>query len=37
LLRHRAELLARRRTIQRRRTRPAAELDAWFGRPGAPL
>ena len=37
LLRHRAELLARRRTIQRRRTRPAAELDAWFGRQGAPL
>lgn len=36
LLRHRAELLARRRTIQRRRTRPPAELDAWFGRPGAP-
>jgi GT2 family glycosyltransferase len=37
LLRHRAELLARRRAIQRRRTRPAAELDAWFGRQGAPL
>jgi len=37
LLRHRAELLARRRAIQRRRTAPAAELDAWFGRQGAPL
>ena len=37
LLRHRAELLARRRAIQGRRTRPAAELDAWFGRQGAPL
>jgi GT2 family glycosyltransferase len=37
LVRHRAELLARRRAIQRRRTHPAAELDAWFGRPGAPL
>jgi GT2 family glycosyltransferase len=37
LLRHRAELLARRRAIQRRRTRPAAELDAWFGRQGMPL
>ncbi len=37
LLRHRRELLARRRSIQGRRTLPAAELDAWFGRPGAPL
>jgi GT2 family glycosyltransferase len=37
LLRHRGELLVRRRAIQARRTRPAAELDAWFGRPGAPL
>ncbi len=37
LLRHRAEILARRRAIQRRRLLPAAELDAWFGRPGAPL
>ncbi len=37
LVRHRAELLARRRAIQRRRTRPAAELDAWFGRQGQPL
>ena len=36
LLRHRGELLARRRAIQRRRTLPAAELDAWFGRAGAP-
>lgn len=37
LLRHRGDLLARRRAIQARRTLPAAELDAWFGRPGAPL
>jgi GT2 family glycosyltransferase len=37
LLRHRAELLARRRAIQRRRTCPPADLDAWFGREGAPL
>jgi GT2 family glycosyltransferase len=37
LLRHRAELFARRRVIQGRRTRPAAELDAWFGRQGVPL
>jgi hypothetical protein len=37
LLRHHAALLARRRLIQQRRTRPAAELDAWFGSPGAPL
>jgi GT2 family glycosyltransferase len=37
LLRHRRELLARRRAIQRRRTVPAAELDRWFGRAGAPL
>jgi GT2 family glycosyltransferase len=37
LLRHRAELFARRRLIQSRRTRPAADLDAWFGSSGAPL
>jgi hypothetical protein len=37
LLRHRAEVLARRRAIQGRRLLPAAELDAWFGRTGAPL
>ncbi|HYL04665.1 MAG TPA: glycosyltransferase [Thermoanaerobaculia bacterium] len=37
LLRHRAELLARRRAIQGRRTRPAADLDAWFGRQGVSL
>jgi GT2 family glycosyltransferase len=37
LLRHRAELVARRRAIQRRRLVPAADLDAWFGAAGAPL
>ncbi len=37
LLRHRAELLARRRLIQGRRTLPAAHLDAWFGSAGEPL
>lgn len=37
LLRHRRELLARRRAIQARRTRPASELDAWFRRREAPL
>jgi N-acetylglucosaminyl-diphospho-decaprenol L-rhamnosyltransferase len=37
LLRHRAELLARRRLIQSRRTLPASDLDAWFGSSGAPL
>jgi N-acetylglucosaminyl-diphospho-decaprenol L-rhamnosyltransferase len=37
LLRHRAELLARRRAIQGRRLVAAAELDAWFGAAGAPL
>jgi GT2 family glycosyltransferase len=37
LLRHRRELRARRRAIQRRRTVPAAELELWFGSAGAPL
>jgi hypothetical protein len=37
LLRHRAELLARRRLIQARRTLPAADLDTWFGSAGEPL
>lgn len=37
LWRHRREILARRRAIQRRRTLPARELDRWFGRPGVPL
>lgn len=37
LLRHRPQLAARRRLIQRRRTLPAAALDAWFGSPGEPL
>jgi GT2 family glycosyltransferase len=37
LLRHRTELVARRRVIQRRRTCPPADLDAWFGREGMPL
>ncbi|HVT60168.1 MAG TPA: glycosyltransferase family 2 protein [Thermoanaerobaculia bacterium] len=37
LWRHRAELWRRRRLIQARRTRPAAELDFWFRRDGAPL
>jgi GT2 family glycosyltransferase len=37
LLRHRRELIARRRQIQGRRTLPPAALDAWFRREGAPL
>ena len=37
LWRHRAELLARRRTIQRRRRLAAGDLDRWFGSQGAPL
>jgi GT2 family glycosyltransferase len=34
---HRAEIRARRRLIQGRRTRPAAELDRWFRIEGEPL
>jgi len=34
---NRRELLARRRAIQARRTRPAREIDAWFSRTGVPL
>ena len=37
LWRHRAELLARRRQIQSRRTQPASALDRWFGSHGEPL
>ena len=37
LWRHRREILARRRLVQGRRTVPPAEIDRWFGRPGAPL
>jgi hypothetical protein len=37
LWRHRADVLRRRRLIQARRTRPAAELDRWFHSPGEPL
>ena len=37
LWRHRHEILSRRRLVQGRRTVPAAEIDRWFGRPGAPL
>jgi hypothetical protein len=37
LWRHRRELLRRRRTIQGRRTRPAAEVDRWFSSAGEPL
>jgi len=37
LWRHRAELRARRRAILGRRTVPAAALEEWFGRAGAPL
>jgi GT2 family glycosyltransferase len=37
LWRHRAEIRARRRLIQGRRTRPAAELDRWFRIEGEPL
>lgn len=37
LWRHRADILRRRRLIQGRRTRPAAELDRWFRSPGEPL
>jgi GT2 family glycosyltransferase len=37
LWRHRADILRRRRLIQARRTRPAAELDRWFHSPGEPL
>lgn len=37
LWRHRWEILARRRLVQGRRTVPAAAIDRWFGRAGAPL
>jgi GT2 family glycosyltransferase len=37
LWRHRNDVLRRRRLIQGRRTRPAAELDRWFHSPGEPL
>jgi GT2 family glycosyltransferase len=37
LWRHRREILARRREIQRRRTVPPAAIDRWFGRSGLPL
>jgi GT2 family glycosyltransferase len=37
LWRHRAEIRVRRRLIQGRRTRPAAELDRWFRVEGEPL
>ncbi|HYO15801.1 MAG TPA: glycosyltransferase family 2 protein [Thermoanaerobaculia bacterium] len=37
LWRNRGELLRRRRLIQGRRTRPAAEIDRWFRSQGEPL
>jgi len=37
LWRHRREALARRRTIQARRTVPAGEIDRWFGIGARPL
>jgi N-acetylglucosaminyl-diphospho-decaprenol L-rhamnosyltransferase len=37
LWRHRRELLRRRRAIQQRRTRPAAELERWFDEEAVPL
>lgn len=37
LWRNRAELLRRRRTIQERRTVPAAAIDKWFEKEGEPL
>ena len=37
LWRHRAEIRRRRRTIQERRTAPAAALDRWFFSAGEPL
>jgi hypothetical protein len=37
LWRHRAEILRRRRILQRRRTVPAAAIDRWFSSSGAPL
>ena len=37
LWRHRRRLARRRRSIQARRRRPAAELDRWFGASGRPL
>lgn len=37
LWRHRAEIRSRRRLLQKRRTRPAAELDRWFQIEGEPL
>ncbi|HEY0781441.1 MAG TPA: glycosyltransferase [Thermoanaerobaculia bacterium] len=37
LWRHRAEILRRRRSIQERRTVPAAALDRWFYRDGEPV
>jgi len=37
LWRHRRVIAARRRAIQARRRRPAAELDRWFGASGRPL
>jgi hypothetical protein len=37
LWRHRREILARRRQIQARRTRPARELDRWFLYEGLPV
>ncbi|HSF41171.1 MAG TPA: glycosyltransferase family 2 protein, partial [Thermoanaerobaculia bacterium] len=37
LWRNRADLLRRRRTIQERRTVPAAGIDKWFEQSGEPL
>ena len=37
LWRHRREILARRRRIQKRRRVPPAEIDRWFSRRGLPL